>query len=61
MVSGMFFGFAFGLGGMGAAVLGQLADRYGIGFVYQVCAWLPLAGVLAFRLPDPKKAHGSAR
>jgi FSR family fosmidomycin resistance protein-like MFS transporter len=52
MVSGMFFGFSFGLGGIGAAVLGLLADRYDIEFVYQICAFLPLCGLLAVFLPD---------
>jgi len=51
-VSGMFFGFAFGMGGIGAAVLGVLADSQGIGFVYQVCAFLPLLGLLTVFLPD---------
>jgi FSR family fosmidomycin resistance protein-like MFS transporter len=52
MVSGLFYGFSFGLGGLGAAVLGILADRFGIDFVYQVCAFLPLMGLLAMFLPD---------
>lgn len=52
MVSGLFYGFSFGLGGIGAAVLGVVADRFGIVFVYQVCAFLPLLGVLAVLLPD---------
>ncbi|WP_245537271.1 MFS transporter [Thiocystis violascens] len=52
MVSGLFFGFAFGLAGIGAAVLGQVADRWGIDTVYQVCAFLPLIGLLAVLLPD---------
>ncbi|HMK84434.1 MAG TPA: MFS transporter [Steroidobacteraceae bacterium] len=51
-VSGLFFGFAFGMGGIGAAVLGSVADRYGIEFVYRVCAFLPLLGVTAALLPD---------
>jgi len=51
-VSGMFFGFAFGMGGIGAAVLGVLADSHGIEFVYQVCAFLPLLGLLTVFLPD---------
>lgn len=55
MVSGFFFGFAFGVGGLGAASLGRLADHAGIEFVYQLCAWLPLTGVLALWLPDLKK------
>ncbi|MBC8167539.1 MAG: MFS transporter [Bryobacteraceae bacterium] len=54
MISGLFFGFAFGMGGIGAAVLGELADRSGIGFVYQVCAFLPLIGLLTAFLPDLK-------
>jgi FSR family fosmidomycin resistance protein-like MFS transporter len=52
LISGVFFGFAFGMGGLGAAVLGALADRLGIEFVYRVCAFLPLLGVLAALLPD---------
>lgn len=56
MVSGLFFGFAFGVGGLGAASLGRLADYAGIEFVYHVCAWLPLAGILALWLPDIR--HG---
>ena len=55
MVSGLFFGFAFGVGGLGAAALGKIADHAGIEFVYQICAWLPLIGVLALWLPDLKK------
>lgn len=51
-VSGMFFGLAFGLAGIGAALLGNLADLKGIDFVYQVCAWLPLLGLAAVLLPD---------
>jgi FSR family fosmidomycin resistance protein-like MFS transporter len=52
MVSGLFYGFSFGLGGIGAAVLGVVADHLGIEFVYQVCAFLPLLGILAVLLPD---------
>ena len=51
-VAGLFFGFAFGMGGVGAAALGALADFAGIGFVYQVCAFLPALGLLAALLPD---------
>ncbi len=50
-VSGMFYGLAFGLGGLGAAVLGWLSDLYGIEFVYKVCAFLPLLGMFAILLP----------
>jgi FSR family fosmidomycin resistance protein-like MFS transporter len=52
MVSGMFYGFSFGLGGLGAAVLGLVADHFGIDFVYHVCAFLPLLGLFAAFLPD---------
>jgi FSR family fosmidomycin resistance protein-like MFS transporter len=52
MISGLFFGLIFGVGGIGAAVLGSLADRYGIAFVYQLCSCLPLIGLLAALLPD---------
>jgi MFS transporter, FSR family, fosmidomycin resistance protein len=51
-VSGLFFGLAFGMGGIGAAVLGGLADQRGVEFVYKVCAFLPLLGVIAAFLPD---------
>jgi FSR family fosmidomycin resistance protein-like MFS transporter len=51
MISGVFFGVAFGIGGLGAAVLGKLADHTSIAFVYQVCAFLPALGLLAVLLP----------
>jgi MFS transporter, FSR family, fosmidomycin resistance protein len=51
-VSGLFFGFAFGIGGIGAAVLGGLADSHGIEFVYRICAYLPLLGMVAAFLPN---------
>ena len=51
-VSGLFFGLAFGLAGIGAAVLGKLADLWGIVAVYQLCAYLPLLGLLAVFLPN---------
>lgn len=51
-VSGLFFGFAFGMGGVGAAILGKLADLTSINFVYQVCAFLPAIGILTAFLPD---------
>ncbi len=56
MVSGLFFGFAFGMGGLGAAVLGLLADRTSIAFVYQAIAWLPLLGLVAVFLPKKRAA-----
>jgi FSR family fosmidomycin resistance protein-like MFS transporter len=58
-VSGLFFGFAFGMGGVGAAILGKLADLTSIDFVYHVCAFLPAIGILTAFLPDlgPAKVH----
>jgi FSR family fosmidomycin resistance protein-like MFS transporter len=52
MISGLFFGFAFGMGGLGSALLGMLADRTSIDHVYHVCAFLPLIGILTVFLPD---------
>jgi MFS transporter, FSR family, fosmidomycin resistance protein len=52
MISGLFFGFAFGVAGLGAAVLGRVADAYGIYTVYRICALLPAIGLLAGLLPD---------
>lgn len=54
MISGLFFGLSFGMGGIGSAVLGSLADERGIYFVYQVCAFLPLLGIVALFLPKIK-------
>ena len=51
MIAGLFFGFAFGMGGLGAAALGQLADHIGIQAVYGLCAYLPAIGLLAWFLP----------
>ena len=51
MVAGMMFGFSFGLGGLGAAALGRIADVTGIEYVYQVCSYLPVIGLLAAFLP----------
>ena len=52
LISGLFFGLAFGLGGMGAALLGALADRTSIANVYQVCSYLPILGILTAFLPE---------
>ncbi|MEN7528052.1 MULTISPECIES: MFS transporter [unclassified Cupriavidus] len=60
MVSGLFFGFAFGMGGIGAAVLGGLADAHGIQTVYALCAYLPLLGLLAVFLPDLRERARAA-
>lgn len=59
-VSGLFFGLAFGLGGIGAAVLGALADATSIGFVFHVTAFLPALGLLAFFLPNREQLQGKA-
>ncbi|WP_250499699.1 MFS transporter [Caballeronia sp. GAWG1-5s-s] len=56
MVAGLFFGFAFGMGGVGAAVLGHLADVTSIDYVYKLCAFLPLIGVLTVLLPKTHDA-----
>ena len=55
MVSGLFYGFAFGMGGLGSALLGNLADHTSIEYVYQLCAFLPLIGMIAVFLPNLKK------
>jgi FSR family fosmidomycin resistance protein-like MFS transporter len=60
-IAGLFFGFAFGMGGIGAAVLGELADLTNITFVYQLCAFLPALGLLTIFLPDLETAHRRAR
>jgi len=61
-VSGLFFGFAFGMAGIGAAVFGNIADHYGIDFVYHLCSYLPLLGVLTAFLPDlGRKERAAAR
>jgi FSR family fosmidomycin resistance protein-like MFS transporter len=57
MVAGMFFGFSFGLGGLGAAALGQIADWTSIDTVYRVCSFLPLIGLLTALLPDIERSR----
>ena len=52
MIAGLFFGLAFGMGGIGAAVLGRLADHTSIRHVFRLCAFLPLLGLLTSFLPD---------
>ncbi len=59
-ISGLFFGFAFGMGGLGAAVLGQFADHFGIRTVYEVCAFLPAIGLITAFLPNIEKARSHA-
>ncbi len=57
LVSGLFFGFAFGVAGVGAAVLGWAADVSGIVTVFRWCAWLPVLGLIALWLPDVRASH----
>jgi len=52
MIAGLFFGLAFGMGGLGSALLGKLADRTSIEYVFKVCAFLPLIGIFTGLLPD---------
>lgn len=61
LISGVFFGFAFGMGGIGAAALGSLADRIGIEGVYRLCAYLPAIGLLAGLLPDVEHPRTPSR
>lgn len=58
MVAGIFFGFAFGMAGIAAAVLGFVADNKGIDFVYQICAYLPFLGLLTVFLPSMREVRG---
>lgn len=55
LISGLFFGFAFGVAGIASAVLGNMADRFGIEAVYNVCAFMPLLGLVTWFLPDLRK------
>ncbi|MGC4234602.1 MAG: MFS transporter [Niabella sp.] len=58
MIAGLFFGFAFGMGGIGSAVLGSLADRTSIEYVFSICAYLPLIGIITGFLPDIERKKG---
>ena len=57
MISGLFYGFAFGMGGLGSAVLGKIADATSIEYVFKICAFLPLIGIIALFLPNLKKKN----
>jgi len=57
MVSGLFYGFAFGMGGLGSALLGLWADHTSVNFIYHVCSFLPLLGAIAYFLPDMRKVR----
>ena len=59
-VAGLFFGFAFGMGGIAAAVLGQIADARGIDYVYHLCSFLPMIGLLTVLLPDTRAVTGES-
>lgn len=59
MIAGLFFGLAFGMGGIGSALLGKLADKTSIAYVFDVCAYLPLIGLLTGLLPDVERAGKS--
>lgn len=60
MIAGIFFGFAFGMGGLGAAVLGEVADLTSIDFVYRLCAFLPLLGIFTAFLPNLERRRRAA-
>jgi FSR family fosmidomycin resistance protein-like MFS transporter len=55
MISGLFYGFAFGMGALGSALLGKLADITSINYVYHICSYLPLIGIICYFLPNLKK------
>jgi FSR family fosmidomycin resistance protein-like MFS transporter len=59
MIAGLFFGLAFGMGGIGSALLGKLADKTSIAYVFDVCAYLPLIGLLTGLLPDVERTGKS--
>jgi FSR family fosmidomycin resistance protein-like MFS transporter len=61
LISGLFFGLAFGMAGIGAAALGWIADLTSIGYVYRLCSFLPLIGLLTFFLPDLESVHSQRK
>ncbi|SEP48658.1 MFS transporter [Niastella yeongjuensis] len=60
MIAGLFFGFAFGMGGLGSAILGKLADMTSVGYVFKVCAFLPLLGIITGFLPNIEQSKKTA-
>jgi hypothetical protein len=60
-MSGLFFGLAFGLGGIGSAVLGEVADHHGIPFVFHICSYLPLIGQLTALLQTSARREAGSR
>jgi len=61
MITGLFFGLAFGMGGLGAAVLGEIADLTSIGYVYNICSFLPLIGLVTWFLPNIEGSRQRAK
>jgi len=61
LISGMFFGFAFGLGGLGAAAMGRIADATNVSFVFQLCSFLPAIGLVTWFLPNLERERARAR
>ena len=61
MIAGLFFGLAFGMGGLGAAVLGEIADWTSIGYVYKICSFLPLIGLVTWFLPNIEGSRSKAK
>jgi MFS transporter, FSR family, fosmidomycin resistance protein len=57
MISGLFFGFAFGMGGLGSAILGNIADHTSIEYVFKICSFLPLIGIFTYFLPNIKNKN----
>jgi FSR family fosmidomycin resistance protein-like MFS transporter len=60
MISGLFFGLAFGSGGLGAAILGTIADNTSLQFIFELCSVLPAIGLLAFYLPNTQQLKSKA-
>jgi len=56
LISGLFFGLAFGIAGVASAILGNMADSKGIEYVYEICAYMPLLGLVTYFLPNLKKS-----
>lgn len=61
LIAGLFFGLAFGMGGLGAAILGEIADLTSIGYVYQICSFLPLIGLVTWFLPNIEGSRRRAK
>jgi MFS transporter, FSR family, fosmidomycin resistance protein len=61
MIAGLFFGLAFGMGGLGAAILGEIADWTSIGYVYKICSFLPLIGLVTWFLPNIEGSRSKAK